>query len=137
MLRRILRRPVEPRAVTREMIDAWIAANLEEVRRREGEAALPRYRQSYAEGVYGERVPLFDRAFVDGNDRLWVAEAVWPQRGSAPRRWSIFAPDGAWLGDLEAPARLRILDSREDLVLGVWQEEGEAPFVQVHRLSRP
>ncbi len=136
-LRRILRRPVEPSAVEPAMIEAWITANLEEVRRREGEAAVPRYRQRYEAGSFGDRVPLFDRAFVDGDDRLWVGSSVWPEVRSAPSRWSIFAPDGAWLGDLEAPPQLRIVDARDGLVLGVWQEEGEAPYVQVHRLIGP
>ena len=135
-LRRIGRRPVEPIPVVPAMVDAWIATNLEEVRQREGERAVPRYRQQYAEGSFGDRVPLFDRAFVDAGGRLWVGAAVWPERETAPRRWSIFGEDGVWLGDVEAPRRLRIIDSRDDLVLGVWQEEGGAPYVQVHRLRQ-
>lgn len=79
----------------------------------------------------------FDRAFVDGDDRLWVGSAVWPEQRSAPSEWSIFAPDGTWLGDVDAPPQLRIVDAREGRVLGIWQEEGEAPYVQVHRLLRP
>lgn len=136
-LQRILRRPVEPRPVVPAMIEAWIAENLEEVRRSEGEAAVPRYRRSYEEGSFGDRVPLFDRAFVDGDARLWVGSSEWPDVQAAPRRWSIFAPNGTWLGDVDAPPQLRIVDSREDLVLGIWQEEGDAPYVQVHRLLRP
>ena len=136
-LRRILRRPVEPRPVVPAMIEAWITENLEEVRRREGEAALPRYRRSYEEGSFGDRVPLFDRAFIDGDARLWVGSSEWPERQAAPGRWSIFAPNGTWLGDVDAPPQLRIVDCRDDLVLGIWQEEGDAPYVHVHRLLRP
>lgn len=61
----------------------------------------------------------------------------WPERQAAPGRWSIFAPNGTWLGDVNAPPQLRIVDCRDDLVLGIWQEEGDAPHVQVHRLVRP
>jgi hypothetical protein len=136
-LRRIIRRPVEPRPVAPAMIEAWIAENLEEVRRLEGEAAVPRYRQRYEEGSFGDRVPLFERAFVDGEGRLWVGSSEWPELQAAPGRWSIFAPNGTWLGDLEAPPQLRIVDSRDDRVLGIWQEQGDAPYVQVHRLLRP
>lgn len=136
-LRRILRRPVASRPVVPAMIDTWIAQNLEEVRRREGEAAVPRYRQIYDEASFGERVPVFERAFVDGDGRLWVGSSEWPDRLAVSVRWSIFAPNGAWLGQLDAPPQLRIVDCRDDLVLGIWQEEGDAPYVQVHRLRRP
>lgn len=136
-LRRILRRPVEPLPVVPAMIEAWIAQNLEEVRRREGEGAVARYRQRYEEGSFGDRVPLFERAFVDGDDRLWIGSSEWPDGQAAPDRWSLFAPNGTWLGDLDTPSQLRIVDCRNDLVLGIWQEEGEAPSVQVHRLVRP
>jgi hypothetical protein len=136
-LRRILRRPMEPRPVVPAMIETWIAQNLEEVRRREGEAAVSRYRQIYDEALFGDRVPLFERAFVDGDGRLWVGSSEWPDRLAASARWSIFAPNGIWLGELYAPPQLRIVDCRDDLVLGIWQEEGDAPFVQVHRLLRP
>lgn len=135
-LRRILRRPLEPRPVTPAMIETWIAVNLETVRKREGEAAVAKYKQSYEEGPFGDRVPLFDRAFVDGEGRLWVGLSEWPKSQAAPRRWSIFAPNGAWLGDVDAPANVRIVDCRDDRVLGIWQAEGEAPYVQVHRLRR-
>lgn len=136
-LRRILRRPVEARRVEPGMIETWITANLDEARRNEGEAAVPRYRRLYEEGAFGDRIPLFDRAFVDGDGRLWIASSRWPEPEAAPRRWSVFAPSGTWLGDLDAPARLRIVDSRDDLVLGIWQAEGDAPYVQVHRLRHP
>jgi hypothetical protein len=137
ILRRILRRQAEARPVEPGMIQTWINDNLEEVRQREGEAAVPRYRQLYEQAAFGDRVPLFDWAFVDGDARLWIASAQWPEHRAAPRRWSIFAPSGAWLGDLDAPPQLRIVDCRDHLVLGIWQEEGEAPLLQVHRLLHP
>jgi len=136
-LRRILRRPVEPRPVVPAMIEAWIEGNLKEVRKFEGDAAVPRYRQRYEEGSYGDRAPLFDRAFVDSEERLWVGASEWPAHQVAPVTWSIFAPNGTWLGDIATPPQFRVLDCRDDLILGVWQQEGEAPFVRVHRLLRP
>ncbi len=137
-LRRILKRPVEPESVVPSMIDAWIAATLEDVARTEGAAAIPRVRQALlAEASYGTQVPLFDRAFVDGEGRLWLGASIWPDLQGTTRRWSLFASEGAWLGDLDAPAHLQILDCRDNLILGIRQEEGEAPHVQVHRLLSP
>ncbi len=133
-LQRIARRPVQPRAVEPSMIDEYVEANLERVRRFEGEAAVPRYRTRYEEALFGEHVPLFWTAFVDGDQRLWVSGPVWPSLQGPPRQWSVFSKDGVWLGDLEAPERVRIVDSREDLVLGIWLDEMDVPYVQLHRL---
>ena len=135
-LRRILRRPVEPRAVEPSMIEEYIEAQLDRVRRNEGEAAVPRYRRRYEEGMHGEEVPLFGRALVDGDQRLWVSEPLWPSLSGAPRLWSVFSPEGTWLGDVEAPEGVLIVDSRQDLVLGVWRNQLDVPYIQVHRLSR-
>ena len=43
---------------------------------------------------------------------------------------------GAW-GDLEAPDRLRIVDSRGDTVLGIWSDEFDVHYVQLHRITTP
>ena len=136
VLRRILRRPVDPVPVDQSMVNEWIEATLEEVRRREGEEAVPRYRSRYEDALLGEHVPVFGIAFVDSEDRLWVSGPAWPSLDSTPRQWSVFSKDGFWLGDLEPPEGVRIVDSRGDLVLGVWHDEFDVPYVQVHRLDR-
>ena len=136
-LERILRRQVEPQSVEPAMIDRWVAVNLDDARRREGEAAVPRYRTLLEAGMRGDRVPLFQQAFVDRDDRLWMGESAWPESQTASRRWSIFGVDGVWLGDLEVPSGFRVLDCRGNLVLGVWPDEDGVPRVQVHAMVQP
>jgi hypothetical protein len=136
-LKRIIRRPVEPRPVEPAMIKAWIDQSLETVRQREGEQAIPRYQELYQEMESAEYVPLFYSAFVDRDARLWVGSSNWPSGDPSSRHWSVFAENGTWLGDVQAPPQLRIVDSRGDVVLGIWQDDGEAPFVHTHRLLRP
>ncbi len=136
-LRRILRRPVEPRPVTDALVEEYRAAFLESVREREGEGALPRYRRSLEETTYGNNVPLFRTSFVDGNRRLWVSEWSMPYRNDPPRRWSVFAEDGIWLGDVEAPADVSLRDARNDVVLGIRTDELGVQYVQLHRLVEP
>lgn len=134
--RRIIRRQVEPRPVDESMIAEYKAGFLEWVRGFEGDAAVPRYERRFEEGAFGETVPLFSDAFVDGDQRLWVSASPWPAFPGISRHWSVFSPDGVWLGDLHAPERLRIMDSRGDTVLGVWWDEMDVQHVQLHRLGR-
>jgi len=130
-LRRIIRRPVQPTPVEPSMVEEWIEGNLDRVRRREGDTAVPGYRASYEEALIREYRPLFGTAFADSEGRLWVLGAsLDPSR----RRWSVFSKDGFWLGDLEAPEGVRIVDSQGDLVLGIWRDEVDVPYVQLHRL---
>lgn len=136
-LRQILRRPLEPRVVDPSMIERWIDANLENVRRFQGEGDVESNRRRLEAGERGTQVPLFQEAFVDQNDRLWVGESVWPALDMSSSTWSVFADDGVWLGDVHVPTGFRILDSRDDLVLGVWPDENDVPHVQVRRLLIP
>lgn len=133
--RRILRRPIEPRPVEQAEVDRHIEALLENVRQREGDAAVPSSRRRYEEtSHFGERVPLFGIAFVDRDQRLWVSGPGWPDAEAGLRAWTVFSPKGLLLCELEAPPRLRIVDSRDDLVLGIWTDELDVPHIQVHRI---
>lgn len=134
-LKRLLRRPVEPISVEPAEVEAYIEANLDRVRRREGEEAVPRYRRGYEESHFGDQVPFFATAFVDKEERLWVSGPIWPSLQGTPRQWSVFSKDGIWQGDLEAPEGLRIVDCMGDRVLGIFRDEFDVPFVQVHRLT--
>jgi hypothetical protein len=132
--RRIIRRPVEPRAVERSMIDRFVEIELARVRRFQGEEAVPAARARYENEQYGEYVPLFQTAFVDDQERLWVGSSEWPSDRPADT-WNVFSPAGQWLGQLEAPDDLRIVDVRGSLILGIWHDAFDVPHVQLHRLT--
>jgi hypothetical protein len=136
VLERVIRRPIQPRAIEPAMIAEDVEHQLERVRQFEGEAAVPGYRKLYEDQPRGDVIPLFVLAFIDGDSRLWVAASDWPAEERLSR-WSVFSSDGIWQGDLDAPERLQIMDARGDLVLGVWRNELDVPFVQVHRISQP
>jgi hypothetical protein len=133
-LRRILRRPVSPRTVNDSLIAVHEEALLDQVRRFEGEARVPNYRRDFDEGEHGPTVPLFGKAFVDQDQRLWISESTWPSLDFRPSRWSLFSPEGFWLGDLEVINGLEVLDARGETVLGIWRNELDVQFVQLHRL---
>ncbi len=131
VLRRIIRRAVEPIPVEASMVEEWIESNLDRVRRMEGEARVPTYRVSYEDAYIREYRPLFGGVFVDAEGRLWVPGS---NLDASRRLWSVFSDDGFWLGDLEAPEGLRLVDSQGDLVLGIWRDEMDVPYVQVHQI---
>lgn len=135
-VRRILRRPVQPLAIDKSMKAEYEAAVLSDARLRLGEEAARSLVGRFLNGLYAETLPLFGLAFVDSDQRLWVSEWVWPAISVAPppRRWSVFSADGHWLGDLEAPDRLRIVDSRGDIVLGIWRDDLDVQYVQLHQI---
>jgi hypothetical protein len=130
-LRRIIRRPVEPASVEPSMVEEWIESNLDGVRRREGDARVPTYRALYEDAYIREYMPVFGGIFVDADGRLWVSG---PSTDASQRLWSVFSEAGFWLGDLQAPEGLRIVDSQGNLVLGVWHDALDVPYVQLHRL---
>ncbi len=79
-------------------------------------------------------LPLFGAFFGDGAGRLWLPEhAVASQRHGYPA-YSVISPSGEWLGRVDAPAGLRILDVAHGLVLGVLRDEMDIESVVVHAL---
>lgn len=135
-LTQIVRRPVEARPVDAAMVQRWTDASLDEVRQREGEAGVARSRATFEAAVRGERAPLFQQMFIDRDERLWLGASEWPEMAMFPRRWSVFGADGVWLGDVAVPSGFRVLESRGELVLGVWPDRDDVPRVQLHRMAK-
>lgn len=108
-------RPVEDRDVeemTREILDAYSSAD-QRRRRRKVLRAAPRR----------DVLPVIEQGLVDREGYLWVENYRVPGAESTPR-WSVFRPDGRWLGDVETPPGLRILEIGEDYV----RASGETPW---------
>lgn len=132
-LERIMRRPVEPRPVEPAMIERFIEARVERARQTQGEGAARAFRARYEEESFGEHLPLFQAAFVDDEERLWVGSSEWPAQEPSGT-WSVFSPEGRWLRDLDAPEGVRLLDANGSVVLGVWRDSLDVPHIQLHRL---
>jgi hypothetical protein len=129
---RILRRPVEPLPVDASMIDAFVEAQLESLRRSGREDLVPAMRARLEEEEYGSHVPVFALAFVDRDERLWVGSPEWPFADeSVP--WSVFSREGRWMGDVNVPERVRPVDARGDAFLGIWRDELDVPHVRLYR----
>jgi hypothetical protein len=86
--------------------------------------------------------PAFFDLFAAQTGDLWVREYA-PEDGASdlrrvapvqPSTWSVFAPDGEWVGRVELPTRFVPTDIGADYVLGVIQDEDEVERVALFRL---
>lgn len=121
----------------------------EEERQAETQAALTRIRQwSQARNTpldstflralehppFPAEKPAFSRLVVDRTGALWVAQ---PVAGAAlPTEWTVFGPDGAWLGTVTTPAAFRVDEIGADYLLGAWRQAHGEERVRIYPLSR-
>ena len=80
------------------------------------------------------RKPAFGRLLVDRTGALWIsAPRSTPNAGST---WTVFAPDGTWLGTVTTPDGLRIDEIGADYLLGVFRARHGEERVRVYPLTR-
>ena len=71
---------------------------------------------------------------MDAAEHLWVLEYRPP--GDATQRWSVFDPDGRWLGVLTAPEGFHMTDVGADYVLGWATDSLDVAYVQMYGLLK-
>ena len=101
-------------------------ARLEETIQRD----MARYR-----AMIGQSIPLFGTPFADADGNVWLPSyrPAYPEEGSP---YTVIAPDGEWMGQVETPPRFRILDVTGGLVLGVLRDEMDVQNVVVYEVVR-
>ncbi len=82
-----------------------------------------------------EPYPLFGDLRGDDEGRVWMG--VFDHRGgfAAAPTYDIIEPDGTWLGRVELPDGIRVLDIRDGRVLGVVKDEMEVEAIAVVGLA--
>jgi hypothetical protein len=75
--------------------------------------------------------PAYGALLANRDGYLWVQNA-----DTTHRRWSVFHPDGHWLGDVPVPRRFTPYELSAQHVLGVQKDELGVPFVRAFRLLR-
>lgn len=130
-LERLIRRQVENRPVTGELVDRFRERALEDAqsdqRRRQVEQFL-------ADAPFPETLPSYRSMNVDAAGNLWVERYRAP--GEEPAVRDVFDPEGRWLGAVELPAGLRVLEIGEDYVLGVARDEFDVEYVRLYRIDK-
>jgi hypothetical protein len=96
---------------------------------------------------FAESFPAFKRILVSPDGHLWVEEYPTLDEQSPEswdggfslglRPWSVFDPDGGWLGTVIMPDGLRVTEIGSDYVLGIWKDELDVSFVHLHRIVKP
>lgn len=127
VLRRIIRRRVEPTLITSREIDEWIEdettrnPHLEWSEWKRAVTALPRR--------FHDPISTFR---VDPGGYLWTMD----KRRSDTSEWSVYSPEGHWLGTLEMPLP-RVTWIGEDIVVGVQTDPVTGvETVEGYRLNR-
>lgn len=130
-LHRRIRLRDRPREIDERAIEAFISARLADV----AEEEQPGLRAELEAQSYPDRGPSYDRFVVDDLGNLWIRR--WMADVAAPRTWSIVDTSGVWLTDVVLPAGFTLLDSADDLVIGVELDELDTESVVAYRLRKP
>jgi hypothetical protein len=129
-LRRILRRRLEPRAVTPEERDAWVE------QAEERWAQMPPAALAWRLAMpFPETFPAHDAVLADSEGNLWVSR--YARLPGESQTWDVYAPDGRFLSAVVMPAGGRVTDVGLDYVLGVWRDEFDVEQVRMYRLNKP
>jgi len=140
-LRRVIRRDETPRRVSRSDVRHWVDQYLATLDRPPEEKA--QMRRTASELSVAETMPAFRWVVADAEDNLWVEE--WKDVGVEQGRFSVFRPDGAWLGSIAMPPGLSQMRGRydeqsmeigSDYVLGVWTDEYGVQQVRLYGLHK-
>jgi hypothetical protein len=93
-------------------------------------------RREMARAVFADHFPAHEGALLmDPTGHLWIGHVRTP--GDTDHAWSVFDPDGRWLGEVHVPAQLRVTDIGADYVLGVWRDGRGVQTIRWFDLVKP
>ncbi len=83
--------------------------------------------------------PAYSDLVIDSEGFIWAEESqgrtLW-FTGGLPSRWTVFSPEGEWLGGVQLPYRFFVFEIGSDYVLGRRYDEDEVEHVELLRLTR-
>ena len=84
--------------------------------------------------VPDEPLPLVSQLFGDREGRVWLGHWTADAALNGVTHYSILADDGRWLGEVQVPERVRILDVAGGRALGVFRDELGVESVVLYEL---
>ena len=135
VLRRLIRWPGTPQAVTDEDWEAYFRGYVERTRTPpEGEARL---RASLRGVAVADRKPAYNEMMLDAAGNLWLRDYEFPWRLVPPEtQWTVFDDEGRLRARAVLPAGFRPYEIGEDRVLGLQYDEAEVQRVVVLELEK-
>ena len=93
---------------------------------------------------FAKEFALFAQGWTDRSDNLWVRHyelqhvmrTAVDAPSTYPFHYSVFSPNGRWLGDIELPANLVVYEAGADYLLGVSKDAEGVESVVLHRLRK-
>lgn len=82
-----------------------------------------------------ERRPAYSGIAVGPDGHLWVEHHL-RYRESGPATWSVFDPEGRWLGDVRVPVNLDNVTVTADGLAGVWRDPADVERVRLYPVER-
>ena len=142
-LTRLIRRAHEPRPVTDELrgqLHDWYL-DLTRSSREVNDQMLEQFTEQFESGRFAETLPPYSAILLDDEGYLWVEEFRWilPAERSptvSATQWSVFRPDGVWLGNVETPAGFILRKITAGRALGFVIDEFDVKEIHVHALDR-
>jgi hypothetical protein len=142
---RVLRRSIAPEAVTADDREAVIQQSLAMMRAsREGSAAtIDRVEKQLREKTrFADVKPVFSHIIEDEAGNVWVEHFRWLDKdilapNPKPSRWSVFDPQGTFLGEIQVPASFLVSSITNDQVIGFFKDELDVEHVRVYGLIKP
>jgi len=131
-LQRIVRKEHVPLAVTPADVDS-MQAQLGDAMARVNVPA--EFRSMYDDRPAAETMPAFRALMTDSEDNLWVEEYGRPS-DDVPR-WSVFDPEGRFLGVVTGPTGVTVMDIGADYLLGIVTDEMDVERVVMYALVKP
>lgn len=94
-------------------------------------------RQAQESARYADSWRAHTQMVVDAAGNLWLRHFVRPWEEPAEDVWTVYDPDGVWLGEVRTPSALWVTEIGDDYVLGVWRDELDVESVRLFRLTKP
>jgi hypothetical protein len=128
--RRILRAPPRDLRITDEDLDRFRQAQMEPV----PDHLRPAAERELLEMPMPERFPATSELLLDADGNLWMRHFARP--GETKPRWGIFSLEGRYLGELETPEGVRVLEIGSDYLLGLHRDELNVERARVYSMQK-
>jgi hypothetical protein len=130
-LLRVMRRLTANLPVGPGHIDAYKLHQLAGIQNAEQRAEREK---EFADVPFPETFPAFTAVRADSDGNIWVNDFA--MTGEAVWSWSVFDPDGHWLGSVDAPRGFTIHQIGADYVLGRSLDDMDVERVVMYRLLK-